>query len=95
MTENTRRVVAGFEDPHEADAAAARLQAERPGADVERNSPADEHVAFDSDERGDSAERPPAVTVAVEVPADEVDEGVAELVADGEDVEHVEVESPR
>jgi hypothetical protein len=92
MSENTRRVVAGFEDPHEADAAAERLREARPGAEVERNSPADEHVAFGSDERGDSAERPPEVTVAVEVPVDEVDEGVAELTADARDAEQVDVE---
>jgi hypothetical protein len=93
MSENTRRVVVGFEDPHEADAAEARIEAHRPGATVAQNDPADDGVAFGS-ERGDSAERPPEVTVAVEVPADEVDEGVTELVADGADVEHVEVEDP-
>jgi predicted DNA-binding transcriptional regulator YafY len=90
MGEQNRRVVAGFDDPHDADRARARLESEL-GTPVEENASTDTEVAFEAmGDRGDSAERQPEITVAVEVPAGDVDEDVRELAEEGADFEVVE-----
>ena len=82
MGEDTRRVVAGFEDPRAADEARARLEAEH--GRVEENAPVDSEVAYEAiGDRGDSTERQPATTVAVEVTGDEVEDGAVALRDEG------------
>ena len=91
MAEDTRRVVAGFDDPREADRARERFAAEHPGEPVEEDADVDREVAFEAlAGRGDSVERQPETTVAVEVPEAEVDEDLRELAEEGADVEVVE-----
>jgi CBS domain-containing protein len=97
MTAKRRRVAASFESAESADEAAAELEEE--GVEVERNAPDDTDLAFAATlDRGDSAERPPATTVAAEL----VDDGMtteavetlhrtdADVVAVGVDVERDE-----
>ena len=91
MTGDQQRVVAAFDDPDEAEKVKHDL--EQQGDVVDENADADAEVAFAStDERGDSAERPPDTTVAVEV-----DDAAAGPVADElgrEGADDVEVRQP-
>jgi hypothetical protein len=91
MGEHTRRVVAGFDDPHQADEARRRLAAEHPDERVDENAPGDIEVERTRrGDRGDSVEQQPEITLAVEAPDDEVDDDAIELADEGADFEVVE-----
>jgi len=67
------------------------MAAEHGDRSVEANAPADEELAFvPAQDRGDSAERQPAATVAVEVPDGDVEDGVIGLADEGAEIEEVE-----
>lgn len=89
MAGEQQRVVGAFDDPDDAEAAKEALA--RRDHEPEESAEEDADVAFAStEEKGDSAERPPDRTVAVEV--DDAESAAAELRRRG--AEDVEVREP-